>query len=197
MGLKRTVTWDAPTPKKAKTLTTKVSRIQRQLAERKPEMKHRTLAGTGTITTGTIVYIEISELAQGSDTAGREGSQIKLHYTEYRVTPYVAAAQQAGLDVYLLTTKADNVPAYSQFGAVPGGFPDRRKFIEWNQHCTSDDSNNGNIHGSYSWQFPMKCHYEGSAGTAGTRNLTFLVLKNDTGASINYGYASRTFYTDI
>lgn len=197
MALKRTVTWEGPPSKRPKSLSAKVNRIQRTLAERKPEMKNFQVGSTGTLTAGSIAMIELTNIPQGDTVSSRDGAQIKFHHIKYSCSPFTAASAAGGLDFYILTLKESaSLPVYADFQPYPGGGVDRRKVIEW-VHELTNTNNNGNILGHFNFKYPMKIHYAGTGGTAGFRNRTYMVVKNASGSSINYAINSQVFFTDI
>jgi len=188
--------WLRARKRSKKSLASKVSTLERKVALNKPETKIMSAIATGTLATGNIAYLELNYIQQGVNTTERSGSKIKLHYTEYTAGGYTAASAALGLDVYIITCKENAVPVIGDFLGVPGGFPDRDKYMKWRQHITNGPDNNGNIISSHKWQYPMTVHYDGITYTSGIRNRTFLVIKNSAGASINYHMQHRTWFTD-
>lgn len=176
----------------------RVKRIERKLAERKPEMKHRGVSASSTLATGNIVASEVTAIAQNSTTQGREGSQLKIHHIEYAVSVFIAASQVGGVDVYLVTSKDSSItPVVGEFGTVPGSSANRQEYISWKEHITNGPDNNGNIKFQKNFRYPMKAMYRGSASTDCVNNKTFLVIKNSTGNTVNYSYYYRVWFTDI
>jgi len=182
--------------KRRKTIGDKVAILEKKVASRKPEAKHHSSDATGSLATGVISYMECTYLAEGTGVGERIGSQVRLLYTEYALSVFSSTSAAYGVDIYLVTTRDGSTPVVGDFIGLPGGFPDRDKYIKWKQHLTNADDNNGNILASYRWQYPMRVHYDGAAATDGVRNRTFIVIKNSTGSSINYAANERTWYTD-
>jgi len=198
MPMTRKITWDAPAPKRARTNATEIARIKRTLGERKPEMKSRANGVSGTLANGAFAQIEVTDIAQGNAGLERDGTVIKLHRVDYTAFARETGTANpiAGIDVYLVTSKDANVPAYGDFLTLVGGTVNKNEFTTWVQDVVGG-SNNGVVQGAHSFQFPMKIHYGGSASDSGIRNRTFLCMKNNTGTAVSHQLAFRSWYTDI
>ena len=185
--------------KRRKTLGAKVQRIQRTLAERKPEMKAQGNATTGSCLNGAVALIELSAIAEGDEGYARDGLQVKLHRVFYTAACYLAGTTNpvAGLDAYLVSVKDTSTPVYADFVAARGGTINKNTFVTWHQHITGGEQNNAIVQNSHSFQFPMKLHFDGPASTTCIKNKTYLVIKNNTGSTVDYHLSYRIWYTDI
>jgi len=190
--------FDTPAPKRARTNAYEIAKIKRTLGERKPEMKAQAYGASETKLNGTVKVYEVTDIAAGDEGYARDGLQIKLHRVFYTITAYATGTQNpvAGVDAYLITSKNDTAPAYGDFISYIGGTVNKNEFSTWKQHVIGGD-NHGIIQGSHHFQFPMKIHFSGNASTSCLRNRTYIVVKNNTGASVDVQIASRVWFTDI
>jgi len=197
MTLTRKVTWDAPVPKRTRN-SYEITKIKRTLNERKPEMKSSAYGAAATHLNGTAMVYEVTNLSQGNEGFGRDGLQVKFHRIFYSVVAYATGTQQpvAGVDVYLVTGKNDTAPAYGDFIAYPGGTVNKAEYSTWKQHIIGGE-NNGCVQAAHHFQYPMKIHYIGSASTSCIRNRTYIVVKNNTGVSVDIKVSSRVWFTDL
>ena len=185
--------------KRVKTNKHEIQKIKRTLAERKPEMKTTNGGVQGSLATGGITVIEVTDIAQGDTSFTRDGVLIKMHRIEYTAFAVIASTVNpaAGVDAYLVSSKGSDAPTYGDFVAFVGGTLNQNEFVTWRQHCVGDMENQGVIQHAYSFQFPMKVHYGGSTGTSGIRNRVWLVVKNNIASTVNVQLSYRGWYTDI
>jgi len=199
MVLTRKVTMESGPRKRQKTTSNEISKIKRTLAERKPEMKAQGNATTGSCLNGAIAQIELSAIAEGDEGYARDGLQVKLHRIFYTASCYLSGTTNpvAGLDAYLVSVKDTSTPAYADFVAARGGTINKNTFITWHQHITGGEQNNAVIQNAHSFQYPMKLHFDGPASTTCIKNKTYLIIKNNTGSTVDYHLSYRIWYTDI
>jgi len=187
-----------PAPKRARTNAYEIAKIKRTLGERKPEMKAQAYGASETKLNGTVKVYEISDIAAGDEGYARDGLQVKLHRVFYTVSAKVASTTGpcAGVDVYLITSKDAVAPVYADFIAYIGGTVNKAQFSTWKQSCLGA-GNDGIVQEHHSFQYPMKLQYAGSAATACIKNRTYIVVKNNTGGSVDVQIASRIWFTDV
>jgi len=198
MTMTRKVTWDAPASKRPRTNAYEIAKIKRVLGERKPEMKSQAYgAATETKLTGTIKVQEITDIAAGDEAYARDGLQIKLHRIFYTVTAYANGTQNPvpGVDVFLITGKSDRVPVYADFIAQIGGTINKNEYTTWKQHVIGGD-NHGIVQDAHHFQYPMKVYFSSNSSTSSLRNKTYLVVKNNTGVSVDVNISSRLWFSD-
>jgi len=187
-----------PAPKRARTNAYEIAKIKRVLGERKPEMKAQAYGASETKLNGTVKVYEISDIAAGDEGYARDGLQVKLHRVFYTVSALVNGTQNpaAGTDVYLVTSKDAVPPVYADFIAYIGGTINKAQFSTWKQSVIGSD-NHGIVQEHHSFQFPMKLQYAGSAASACVKNRTYIVVKNNTGSSVDVQISSRIWFTDV
>jgi len=187
-----------PPSKRVKTNAYEIAKIKRTLGERKPEMKAQAYGHAITKLNNTVEIQEITDIAAGDEGYARDGLQIKLHRVFYTVSAKVASTVNpcAGVDVYLITSKTETAPVYADFIAYIGGTANKAEFTTWKQSVLGSE-NQGVVQDAHSFQFPMKIHYSGSASTACIKNRTWIVVKNNTGSSVDVQMTHRCWFTDL
>ena len=172
-------------------LAKRLRRVETIQRIRTPEQKHRDITLTNAaLADGNISLTELTAIAQGDGVADREGAEIRVSKIEF-----CGSTNTAGVDIYFISPKMNNAPAYGDFQSVTGGYANADAFMTW--HKTISDKNGGlSSNGYHKFRYPLKIHYSGSASTGGQRNRIWMVVKNDTGAAISHEYAARIWYSD-
>lgn len=175
----------------------RLKRVERLQRERKPEMKYKDYALTNaTFNTGSIIFSDLTAIGEGDSRDDRTGRLIKFHRVEFRGGPKSGSGVGTGFDVYLTTSRNATLPVYGDYGGRLGGFATADDMHVWEYHLTGSNQD-PNLHFAYSWKYPMKIHYEGAGTTQCVRNRTFLVIKNDVGATADFAGSIRIWYTDV
>lgn len=158
-------------------------------------MKHRSVAlSTAATATAAINAICINICQNNDDVNGRVGQKIKLWRVDIRGV--VDPAQ----DVYLLQAHTADAPVYADFyGAGAGSFLNDTKvntqFTEWH-YVRPVPHQTTNCPFRITKKFRgMEVAFDGTNSTP-VRNALYLVVKNDSGSSLNYSYSYTIWYTD-
>lgn len=170
----------------------RIRRLERQVAANRPEMKSvASYQASTAVATGAIGYKSLSIINQGDGSSQRIGSTCKLWRMELRgqIDPL--------LDIYLIQSKDGSVPTYSDFDAYGSGFVDseNNNFVEWKFLRVKPDQTT-NCPWRITQKFNgMKMEFQNAGGTP-FRNSFWLVIKNDSGASLNYTVQVKKWFTD-
>jgi len=191
--------FDTPWAKRRRTTNAyEIARIKKTLRDRTPELKASANGSSGTILNGQAAVLEVTAIAEGDFGYARDGVEVKMHSVMYTIAAYTNGTQSplAGVDAYLITTKDATAPAYADFIAYVGGTANKNEFMTWRQHCMGDQQSNGVIQNKMKWKYPLQVHYKGSATTDCVKGRTYVVVKNNSGASCDYQISYRTRFTD-
>lgn len=189
MALKRTVTLEPDQGPVAKRLR----RVERQVRANRPEMKFTQIGSNAATATAAITAVNITAIAQGDSVNGRDGNKIKTWRCEIRgeVDPLQ--------DVFLIQSHNGDIPVYADFLPQVGGFVQGTqcnvKFTEWAYMRPSPDQTT-NCPVRIVRKFRgMEISFSGLS-TAADRNALYLVIKNNSGGSLNHNLSTRVWYTD-
>lgn len=177
-------------------IPSRVSRLERVQAQRKPELKHTTAQVNTAVAFNSIQVTHITGISEGTSAFQRTGDEIRIKRIEVRGN---TANQQ--LEVYLLSQHDGSIqPIYSDFTPTIGGMlvdtVYNNTFTEW-EHSLNRFGANGNFHINKFFKYPPKVHFVGSTATSTNRNRFYIVVKNDSGASVNVEYTARIWFTDV
>lgn len=178
-------------------LNKRVKRVERIQAERRPETKYKDFYIAGAVSTGSIAYVDITNISQGDSFDTRDGRLIKLHRVEVRGGTTSSSTIYTGYDVLLQTSKDNSTPAYADYLPVMGSYPELTKATVWRHQICGGGGSDSMINFVKSFKYPMKIHYDGSAGSNIIRNRTFVVVKNDVGAAGAMSIFIRVWFTDV
>ena len=170
----------------------RLSRLERQVRNNRPEMKWSSLRQAPTaVATGAIGTLSLDSITIGDSHYNRCGSQIKLWRMEIRgqVDPL--------LDIYLVQSKDGSAPTYADFDAYPAGFVDNgnTNLVEWKHIRVKPDQTTNCPYRIIQKFNGMKVEFSNSASSP-VRNAMWLVVKNDSGASLNYTLQRKIWFTD-
>ena len=175
------------------TLAKRVKHVEAQVKKNRPEMKSNAYTKvSAAVGTGAVGVWELSALSQGEEASKRVGNVCRLYRLEVRgqVDPL--------LDCYIIQSKNATVPAVANFGLGPGGFvdDDNNNFVEWKHfRVRPDQATNCPFKVVQFFRNGYTLEFAGAAGSP-LRNRLYFVVRNNSGASLNYAISYKLWYTD-
>lgn len=185
-------------------MKSRVAKLEKQMRERKPEMKLVGFHGTPTIDPFDPVdpkelrSYNCASIFQGEGVSQRVGNQIRIH----RVI--VRAAVPAGVDAFLMLAKDGTVLVADDFVNIQNTFVRADILgpqVELRHHYVTTTGGTQEYSGdtSFEWDYRPKggllVNFEGDTTLGMSPNIYFYVL-NKTGTSKTFRYAWKTYYTD-
>lgn len=181
-------------------LPTRLARLERKVANEKPEMKCRTHIWNGSVATGNLINFDITDIAQGDRKQNRSGNKIKIWRVEVR------GATDPELETYLIQKHAVTEPVFADFTGQKGGMIVSDKlntiYTEWRYHYPRpyDVNTLGQmIPFKIIQKFKgMECGYDGFL-TAAYHNGLIVTMRNPAslGATArSYDFTVRVWFTD-
>jgi len=167
--------------------------VEMQISRNKPEMKKK----TGTVASIAVANSAIDanhhfDIPQEVTTYGRIGAKCKLWRAEFRgqVDPL--------MDILIIQSKDGTAPVYGDFNACPGGMLANNKdnFVEW-KHIRAKPDQTTNCPFKIIVPFKNGYNLDFQGTTSGPiRNKLYIVAYNKSGASLNWAYSYRYWFTD-
>lgn len=180
--------------KKIQSLSTQVYRNRGEL-----KVKHGSVT-SASMTTGSLGVLEMTLIAQGNDVYDRDGNHINCFGCN--VSGYISNPLA---DVYIVLSKNGVVPSYGDFQNTVGGFlyaPQREEFRvlgivkNFNSTHIAPTSSGATTPIFTKKTFRIPTYYNGSAAGNGVRNRIYLVIKNDTGSTIDHSLNVELYFRD-
>lgn len=173
--------------------STKIKYLARRVRNNSPELKQLNLtADVQALADGAVHVEELTAIAEGDGSDNREGLRALIKGINIRVH-----TTNRNADIYIIKSDGVNVPNYGDFHGVIGGHLKRTSDSVFHEiaHLHNYGSINERVKYNKRFKYSMSVRYTGAASTTATFNKLYLVIKNDTGASLNYSFSSKTYFT--
>lgn len=174
-------------------LEKKINTLQRKVNRNEPELKCYQITGNGVSTlNNTLNAVHLTGIAQGDDSNTRDGRKISIKGFDFR------GNCDRNLDVYLVKSLDGVTPVYLDFFPIRGShIVDERHFqLRIVAYIKSMASNTTFWTYKRRFAIPQYTHYDGAGAGNVIQNGWYLVLKNNSGGTINADYALNIWYTD-
>lgn len=188
------------------TLSKRLRRVERSVANNKPEMRHNSYTLNSTITAGTINVGGITGVTQGDGVSQRQGNAIKIWRIEIRglISPR--------LDCYIIQGHNTTAPVLTDFANTGGGSPTfltgahlqdddtNTNFTEWKHYTNynSVSSNNNAVSPAriiLKFKNGYRVKYSGNSSVP-VDNPLYFVVGNGTTNDLETFLQCRIWYTD-
>jgi len=177
-----------------KTLAKRISRVERQVAARKPEMKMLSFNFAATVAGNSISLIDMTQCDIGDHAYERNGDEIKVWRIEIRG---FAISQ---LDQYVIQKHGPNNPQNGDFGTGASAFLDSGSTSLWTEWKTFRNyfvtlAGNASLREVVKFPHGIRVHYDGEAAQP-FRNGLLLVTRNNTANAYYQDLSIRVWFTD-
>lgn len=176
-------------------LAKRLRRVERRVARNTPETKIATFTASGALADAAVSVTELKIGGASSQSYGAEAAKAKLLRVEILGTTGSEFA-----DVYLIQGHTTTAPVYGDFNPTVGGYikneafaTNNQKYTVWKQFLNLGGGSNFRV--TQSFKYGYNVHID-TVSNATVKNPLYLVVKNNTGGSINISYAARVWFVD-
>lgn len=173
----------------------RVKRLERTVAQRKPEMKHITFDLTATIAANNLSVLNLCQISQGDLINNRSADRIKVYRIEIR------GLASNSLDLYILQAHGPAPPVLANFNGSVGAYildsQTNSKWTEWKHYRNLYASGTGSepIKMVQRFSSGITVKYEGTSTTPADNGLYFVALNRLSTEQDTY-MTARVWYTD-